>query len=371
MLETTNQNGSTSCAAGVGSWETGPCIPKGSAVWRIAEGYRSSGLSLIPICPDGSKSPDASRLPGGKWAAFQTRRPTAIEIHTWFNSNKPGSQCGIAIVGGIVSGGLEILDLDTWDLVEPFHAELQKRCPGLIDRLVRVRTPRPGQHLYYRIASEPQNQKLARKPVIEDGRRIVKTLIETKGTGGYVLAPGSPAVCHPTGRYYELLAGPGFDQIPMLSTDEHSTLIDTARSFDEIPEPVPRKPVLLPRQSTMKGDSPWADFNARATWSEILAPKGWSLVNIGPDGTEYWRRPSSTSVHSAAVHPDPPSILRVYSSNAGPLESCLEGGPVYTKFEAFKLLHCHGDLHDAVWKVKRMGYGATPERAFLPAHLRR
>src|SRR5262249_51903273 len=154
---------------------------------------------------DGSKRPafevlevwdEAARRCRWPWKHFQQRQPTRPEIRRWFK-NPEDDERGIAIIAGAVSGGLEILDLDSWDVVEPWSALAEERAPGLLDRLVRVKTPRPGMHIYFRSEEAGPSMKLARTPIKdpETGRFKPKVLIEVKGEAGYCLAPGSPGTC--------------------------------------------------------------------------------------------------------------------------------------------------------------------------------
>src|SRR5262249_12325880 len=127
--------------------------------------YVEAGLSVIPIAADGSKSPDSRRLPGvwdsvqgryrSNWSVFTVRRPRLDELAEWLNGATP---FGLAVVGGLVSGGqervgLEIIDFDSADLFEPWAEGVEQKVPGLVQRLVRVRSPRPGIHVYYRCAA--------------------------------------------------------------------------------------------------------------------------------------------------------------------------------------------------------------------------
>ncbi|RPI29821.1 MAG: hypothetical protein EHM61_00315 [Acidobacteria bacterium] len=65
-------------------------------------------------------------------------------------------------------------------------------------------------HLYYRADGVAGNQRLAFRRASEDAAKV---LIETRGEGGYVIAPGSPPACHPSGKSYQLRQG-SFDAIP-------------------------------------------------------------------------------------------------------------------------------------------------------------
>lgn len=161
--------------------------------YETAISYVQAGLSVIPIKPDGSKSP---ALP---WNQFRNRLPTNEEIQQWFGYD---SAYGIAVICGKVSGNLVVLDFESQAAYDHWL-----ETAGLISREFGFRpeqwpiasTPGGGVHVYYR-SREPVkgNRKLA---MTADGG----TLIETRGEGGYVLAPGSPGECHPSGLAYQWL----------------------------------------------------------------------------------------------------------------------------------------------------------------------
>lgn len=179
-----------------------PPPPVNPSLLEIARAYVSAGLCVLPIRGDGSKKPS---LP--TWKEFQRRRPTPRELATWFH---PGSPVGIAVVCGAVSGGLEVLDFDDGDVFLEWAALVGAEAPGLLPRLTQVRTPAGGRHVYYRCPGLVKgNRKLARTAA-------GKALIETRGEGGYVLAPGCPPCCHPTGGVYEHVAGPALTAVPLL-----------------------------------------------------------------------------------------------------------------------------------------------------------
>jgi hypothetical protein len=170
--------------------------PKQKEVYRAALAYVGAGLSLIPIEPDLSKRPAFKLLPeidranGGRpirsWKPFQQRRPTEEQIHSWFNRSIWEASYGMAILGGKVSGNLEILDVDTFDLVKPLRIEIEKRCPGLFDQLVAVKSPRPGLHLYYRCDEIGGNQKLARIRDPKSDIARAKTILKSREKGATV-----------------------------------------------------------------------------------------------------------------------------------------------------------------------------------------
>jgi hypothetical protein len=173
-------------------------------VLEIARAYAAAGLSVLPIRADGSKAPACA-----SWKPYQRRRATAGELASWFAGDGPG----IAIVCGAVSGNLEVLDFDDPGAFLRWEEGLEEKAPGLLRTLPQVATPGGGRHVYYRLPGPPEgNRKLLRGAG-------AKAFIETRGEGGYVLAPGSPPACHPTGGLYRHIAGPPLTDIPQLRGD--------------------------------------------------------------------------------------------------------------------------------------------------------
>ena len=66
------------------------------------------------------------------------------------------------------------------------------------------------------------NEKLACKPETdkETGKTKRKTVIETKGEGGYCLAPPSPAGCHPLNKCYRFVDGKDLTMVPTISFNQ-------------------------------------------------------------------------------------------------------------------------------------------------------
>ncbi len=342
-----------------------PPAPTKLAVYRAAKAYKNSGLSLIPIRADGTKMPAFILLPAiwdelnwkvtRPWSGYREHRPSNAELRAWFRDSQ--GEYGIAILGGAISGGLEILDLDNWDVVGPWLRLVEGEAPGLLDELVLVRTPRPGLHVYYRCPTIAGNQKLARVPDPEHDGKKPKTVIETKSEGGYCLAPSSPPRCHPTGRAYTIVSRHGLDQIPTITPEQRDILLSCARQQNlwETPEPAPR-PATNSRAQANQSGRPGDDFNARAEWSEILGPHGWTRRGRGSGESDNWRRPGKDLGGSATTNHEGCGLLYVFSSNAAPFEE----NTGYSKFHAYALLEHDGDFHEAAQTLARRGYGNRP-----------
>lgn len=160
-------------------------------VLDLARNYVIAGFSIIPILADGSKRPAIA------WKTYQSRMPNESELLRWFGAGGKG----IAIVCGMVSGGLEVLDFEDDESYQRWEEIIRRDHPEVLEHLPRVRTPGGGVHVYLRTTRPAGNTKLA---ITAKG----ETLIETRGEGGYVLAPGSPPECHQCRGEYAQFAGP-------------------------------------------------------------------------------------------------------------------------------------------------------------------
>jgi hypothetical protein len=307
---------------------------------EVARRFSKAGLSVVAIPPDGSKRPVTT------WAERQKRLPTDAELDRDFGDGRNG----IAIICGAVSGNLETLDIDDPALVKPFEESVNALAPGLLDRLPTVATPRNdygGRHYRYRIlGAVGGNQRLARSA---DGKVV---LIETRGEGGYAIAPGSPGGCHESGLPYRHVAGPPIENVPTITADEHETLLGAARSFDQHIEPAREAPQA---SATRDGLSPGDDYNQRASWDEILASAGWAAVHSSGDKT-YWRRPgkrSGVSATSGLRSKAGNELFYVFSSNAAPFDPSTP----YSKFAAYATLNHRGDFSAAASALAAQGYG--------------
>ena len=297
-----------------------------------------TGISMIPIKTDGTKAPAEA------WKEFQERLPSEEEIEKWFRS----SDLGGAIVTGKVSGYLETIDVDFADLFEEFKSRLQD--DALLRKLVIVKTPRPGYHFIYRCPSGiERNQKLA----IGIRGGALKTLIESRGEGGYVCAAGCPVIVHENGQSYEIIQG-DLTEVKEITAEERALLLSVARSFNEIIEP---ELIIESDENSPSRFRPGDDFNQTETWDNILTPHGWKFSYKAGD-TSYWIKPgtSNEGIHATTNHAGEPYFY-VFSTSAPPFEhEC-----AYSKFGAYTVLNHNGDFSKAASALKEQGYGSTDE----------
>src|SRR5262249_11528498 len=148
--------------------------------------------------------------------------------------------------------------------------------------------------------------------------------IETRGEGGYALAPGSPPACHETSRTYEHIAGPTLTQLADITAEEREILINATKSFDLAAAERAERSVNtdgLAGAGLRQGD----DYNQRGpAWSEILEPHGWKRVWSHGD-VVYWRRPGKQTPGISATtgyckSRDGADLLAVFSTNAYPFQ---------------------------------------------------
>lgn len=299
--------------------------------YKAAQRLVDAGVSVIPIGTD--KRPAIDR-----WKPFQERLASVGELEEWFADG----QSGIAIVAGEVSGNIEILDFDDPSTIEPWTAMVEAIKPGLVNRLPMVKTPSGGQHIYWRCDPIEGSQKLAVSAE-------QKTMIETRGKGGYALIPPSPPWCHPEGKEYLLVQGELAD-IPTITEDERDILLNCARALTEYVEP--ERIYEPPEDTTANGERPGDLFAAAVTWKEILEPHEWKLISAH---RKYglWKRPGKIGDGpSATTGYNGADLLYVFSSNAAPFEP--QRG--YSKFTAYTLLNHGGDFKKAAAALAAAGY---------------
>ena len=138
---------------------------------QYADKLLSLGLSLIPV---------RNKRPLVKWEEFQERRATKEEVHAWLSR----FACDLGIVTGPISN-LLVLDVD-------HHGPVGYPVP----QTWKVRTKR-GYHLYFKWPTD-RLELGSTLPGTGNGSRPVRTtlagignLLDARGAGGYVVAPGS------------------------------------------------------------------------------------------------------------------------------------------------------------------------------------
>ena len=271
-----------------------------------------AGLCVVRATIDGTKSPV------GRWKQYQSERPTRDEVAAWFADGYPG----VGVICGAVSGNLEMLELEGRFIDElggPAFTEAAQAA-GLELTLRRIATglqimsPSGGRHFIYRVDGPVDgNTKLARRPsndteLAANPDDLVKTLIETRGEGGFVVLAPSHGPVHPTGRPWKIRNGT-FADIPTITAEERQALFALARTFDTAPLPPKPKPVppsqrtrITPHAGSVGGS--WFDAVTEHVGQvrPVLEHHGWEYCYTDAHGRQLLRRPGKTQGVSGSIN---------------------------------------------------------------------
>ena len=274
------------------------------------------------------------------WKRYQSEMITDADLAAQMNDYRAK---GVAVICGAISGGLEVIDIDTKYETYPLWDAIKAKIPAAIyDKLHIVQTRSKGYHLYYRCEEIEGNQKLAQRPPTETETQSnpqIKSycIIETRGEAGYVVAP-------PSDGYSIEQEG-----INIITIDERTALFELMRSFNEIVVEVPIEAHNRP-SSKEYGLSPFEDYNRRGDIVEMLERNGWTKVKNGGDRV-YFLRPGGTSEQSGNYHKGL-NLFTVFSVNT-PFE-VLKG---YRPAAVFTIIEHDGDYKASARALLAMGYG--------------
>ena len=243
----------------------------------IAKLYLSYMLCALPASKE-------TKRPTVEWKAYQEKLPKESQWDEWGKT-----ATGICIITGKASGYLLVIDFD--DKGSRFQPWCQLLPQELLDRLLIVQTPSGGYHVYVRYEGETVgNVKLARRPEEEKA----KTLIETRGEGGLVIAP-------PTSGYV-VISG-SLKNVPVVSPAEWEMLRNAAQSFDEMPKKVASKKATPKTDgdtsvetpvSRTDGGSDFAWFVESGEWRKHLGDLealGWEFPSENDNGQLFFQTP--------------------------------------------------------------------------------
>lgn len=274
------------------------------------------------------------------WKVFQGQMVSEEELSRQMADNRAK---GVAIICGSVSGNVEVIDIDTkyetYDLWEAIKGAIPH---DLFLKLHIVKTRSNGKHLIYKCEAIEGNQKLAQRlPTLEEAKNnpSIKSycIIETRGEGGYVVAPPTPG--------YEVEQ----EGINVITSDEREVLFEIMRSFNEIFE----EQVIEAHQrpSTKEyGVSPFDDYNRRGDIVDLMQRNGWKVVKQSSERI-YFLRPGSHAEHSGSWN-IAMGLFSVFSVNTPFL---VQKG--YKLSAVFAVMECNSDFKLAARKLLDLGFG--------------
>lgn len=353
-----------------------------SELREAARRLHEAGMSVVRVRGDGSKRPE------GKWEQAQAKRIPAATLSAMFPSGTDEATYGIGVVCGGISGGLLMVEFEGAAVREGWiqRADAAMQAAGLMgawERLMRgwsEYSPSGGVHLHVRVAGGevPGNLKLAQRTALPEEldarqreilardpeRTWAKTMVETRGEGGFAVRAPSGGPVHPSGKSYVPLLGRP-DTVETLPIDTVEALLDVLRGLNTYVAP-PAAAGRASRGELRRADrgasggglSPFEDFNARGEWAEILEGV-LEYTETRRDGVELWTRTGKDprDGHSATVGYGAEGVLHVFSSSV----SELPVGRSLNRAQAYTWLR-FGDLNgqtyaDAARELSAAGYG--------------
>ncbi len=317
-----------------------------------------AGMNVVPLI---------NLRPAIKWSKWQKERQDKAFIEQEFT--KPNVN-GIAVICGQVSGGLEVIDIDSKNALEDDYNEqimswLTDTCPDIVGNAVIANTKSGGIHIFYRCDKIEGNQKLIQRTTTAEekqqkykdvldktGDKIAaasardghkqKVLVETRGEGGFIY------VCPTAG--YELKSG-DLTEIPPIMPMQRDILMGVLRSKDEV-NPVVidmEKKTSFEKRNTYKV-TPWEAYDERGDIIAELQNVGWEVTHEQDDKI-YLRRPGTDAEQSGNFHTGK-NLLYIFSTNTPfPAEKAM------TPSAAYAHLHHDGDFSESSKALLELGYG--------------
>lgn len=319
-----------------------------AASWPFIEGMLADGLSLVPVREKRETKGNVIReakTPYGFWKKYQSERIAKNELWAQMEANDTTS---VAFICGEISGNLECIDVDVkyksgFDAI--LFSDLKQFFPELFDRLRIHRTPSGGFHILYRVKDMriPGNAKLSRRHATEEELKVnpkekQKCFVETRGEGGYAVAPPSLG--------YSVLQN---RSIPVISIVERETLIALCKTYDEIVDI--EKPSQPKHQDREYYDvNPFADFNLNVEGENVLLEFGWKLA-LQNNRFAWYTRPGKDRGISASFN----KSKRVYYIFTSSTE--FDGSKGYLPSTALAMLKYDGDKKKTFAYLVSKGYG--------------
>lgn len=305
-----------------------------TTTWTTIQSYLNNNLSIIPVYDNGEK---AKRPAIHSWKQYQTQRIT--EAALWAAMETADTQA-VAILAGAVSGNLEVIDIDVknwYGIDATLFQAIQTLYPDLWAQLRIHRSPSGGYHILYRISDhEPGgNSKLCHK----SGSKLAA--IESRGEGGYVLAPPSQG--------YTVFMD---NLIPTITWAQRCSLFAIAESLNEEMPRAKKQAESRKQVDTYYDENPYQHYNRSEEGATVLQQNGWTYLKAsGP--YQYYERPEQ-SEHGriAASFNTATRLYYIFTTS-----TALEGGRAYNPATVLSILQFNGDHKQAYHHLIASGFG--------------
>jgi hypothetical protein len=317
-----------------------------SAIWSQVEKLIVDGISVIPVRDKHDpESGRAAKTPFGSWKKYQDKALTKDELWhlmDYHNTEAVGTVCGK------VSGNLEVIDIDVkfkLGIDAILFQDIKTLYPELFEKLRIHKSPSGGYHILYRISENvvPGNLKLAgrmatEEELLKDPKNKTYNFFETRGEGGYVLAP-------PSMGYSVHQENP----IPVLTWEERCSLITLCETYNEIIKVVPTYKSTK-TESEYYTENPFDDFNHRCNPVEFFKKYGWEFFKQN-NRFIWFTRPGKTTGVSASWNLEK-NIFYIFTASTE-----LEAAKGYYPSTILSELEFQGDKRKTYQHLVSNGYG--------------
>lgn len=305
---------------------------------KAKEYIKERGLSIITIRED--KRPALK-----EWKPLQQKAiENSEDLFTGKLVNSKTTIYGLGVITGSVNGNLEVIDIDTKNDIkggiwEALKEQIENKLPSLIGQFLIVQTKSGGYHIYYRSETIEGNLKLANNSKGE-------AILETRGEGGYVVAPPTPGYTIKQGDY---------NSIPDITLEERNILLSICRSLNQFIKQESKSTTTTSYSSPIINieDLPFDAYNkaGASVVIPLLVSHGWKEVEKKGDRIIVLRPGESTAPSSGDFHIGK-NLLKIFSTSTDfePLKG-------YSPSAVFCLLECGGDWKETYRKLLTLGYG--------------
>lgn len=322
--------------------------------YKHAKAYKKNGFSIIAT--------DEGKRPIGKWKQYQTTIATDEELAKMFSQDKA---YGVAVICGAVSGNLEVIDIDCkYDLTSTLFADFMQLVVEYDEELAKSllisKTINGGYHVYYRCDKIEGNKKLANRETTKEEKEDnpndkQRILIETRGDGGYVVAPD-------TNGYTFIQNKP--DCCPKITIEHREVLMEISRSFNQLFETL-KTPVTSDEKNY--SITPFDDYNQRADIVGLLEKHGWKVVKSTSEKVVF-KRPGNTDSKTSGDFNIKMGWFSVFTTSTQ-----FEPNKAYRACAVYAILEANEDYKLAAKQLLSLGYGRQRARIDkrIEGHIRR